>query len=222
MSRGPSLGILSTAGTLAHEMAHNLGINHDMEGWDACRKVSDGAIIPCVQCANYYENGGTQEIRPVTGHENDCCNGFMGYGNRKMIWSECSARDFENNYVSRNWQQCMETTSVTYCDSDYIRCLNGGTCKEQQNGFSCECPATHRGKNCEKLDCPTGYKYREGDVSGASLEGNIDASITECAARCSANSECGSFEFDSEKCNLNKEREPNLPPYGSWTFCSKI
>ena len=71
------------------------------------------------------------------------------------------------------------------------------------------------------MDCPLGYSYRRGDITGATLEHLIDTTFTGCAALCSANSECGSFESNLVKCNLNKEREPNAPIYGEWTFCSK-
>ena len=75
-----------------------------------CRKVTDGAIIGCVTCANYQSEQRDQLIGPVTGHPNDCCNGFMGYYDHPHYWSQCSVRMFEQHYVSRKWNQCMDTT----------------------------------------------------------------------------------------------------------------
>lgn len=60
-----------------------------------------------------------------------------------------------------------------------------------------------------------------GDMVGASLKGNIRATVAECAAECSANDECRSFESNSNICNLNKERHPNGPNYQDYMFCSK-
>ena len=64
--------------------------------------------------------------------------------------------------------------------------------------------------------------YNEGDISGATLQGHLWITLDECAARCTANEECNSFEHNlDEHCNLNKEREPDSPKYGNFIFCSK-
>ena len=53
------------------------------------------------------ENQPTTNCRAPTGHQNDCCTGFMDYGTIPRRWSECSVRDFEQYYVIRQWNRCM-------------------------------------------------------------------------------------------------------------------
>ena len=73
--------------------------------------------------------------------------------------------------------------------------------------------------------CPEGYTEKIGDVVGNSLEGGISASLNQCAAKCTANLECNSFEHKQTTmtmtCNLNKERNPNGPKVPGFIFCSK-
>ena len=73
-----------------------------------CRKNSDSSSVPCDQCANYQANNTLQPIGRVTGDANDCCNGFMGYYNHSHIWSDCSARFFQEHYISEGWSACMD------------------------------------------------------------------------------------------------------------------
>ena len=90
-------------------------MSHDYFDLDIidCRKVSDGAKIRCTKCANYQPNESLQYtmIGPVTGHPDDCCNGFMGYYDHPHYWSECSVRMFEQHYIAEKWNQCMDTTT---------------------------------------------------------------------------------------------------------------
>ena len=60
-----------------------------------------------------------------------------------------------------------------------------------------------------------------GDVVGVTLATHKLA-INECAAKCSANPNCNSFESRRNTCNLNKERLPNRSQYKDFMFCSKI
>ena len=73
--------------------------------------------------------------------------------------------------------------------------------------------------------CPEGYTEKIGDVVGNSLNGGIYASLNQCAAKCTANLECNSFEHKQTTmtmtCNLNKERYPNGPKVPGFIFCSK-
>ena len=71
--------------------------------------------------------------------------------------------------------------------------------------------------------CPKGYIYISGDIIGATLQGNIMATLQECAEKCNNNTECNSFEHSTtnDVCNLNKEAFPNGPKYGNFVFCSK-
>ena len=36
---------------------------------------------------------------------------------------------------------------VSFCD--FVTCQNGGTCKEVENDYLCECQSSYEGKNCE-------------------------------------------------------------------------
>ena len=96
-------------------MGHNLGINHDFVDvrptYSQCRKHSDGSTLSCWRCANHQSGNTLQAIGQLTGRQNDCCNGFMGYYDHPHYWSDCSNRDFEQHYVSRNWAQCMDSTT---------------------------------------------------------------------------------------------------------------
>ena len=75
---------------------------------------------------------------------------------------------------------------------------------------------------CNIVDpCPDGYVHKKGDISGASLQGDIKATLEECADKCTANSSCNSFEHKENVCNLNKESEPNGPVYQDFIFCKK-
>ena len=91
-------------------MGHNLGLQHDFYGdpYTTCRRDKDGSFIPCNQCNNYQPTNNGQPIGIVTGHKDDCCNGFLGYYDHPHVWSNCSVRDFEKHYISRNWECCMD------------------------------------------------------------------------------------------------------------------
>ena len=69
--------------------------------------------------------------------------------------------------------------------------------------------------------CPAGYSDRDGDIYGNSLEGNIAATLDQCAGHCTTNPHCHSFEYKNNNCNLNKESEPNGPRWEDFMFCSK-
>ena len=92
-------------------MGHTLGMYHDfvdgIKPYTNCRRHTDSTHKPCNQCHNY---DGTTPITEVTGHAEDCCNGFMGYGNTPKVWSDCSVRFFRQHYVSLNWSQCMDSS----------------------------------------------------------------------------------------------------------------
>ena len=76
-------------------------------------------------------------------------------------------------------------------------------------------------KSLDDNSCTAGYVHMIGDKVGASFKMNIRATVAECAAECSANEDCRSFESNSVLCNLNKERHPNGPNYADYIFCSK-
>ena len=75
--------------------------------------------------------------------------------------------------------------------------------------------------------CPDGYNDAVGDLPGS---GDPDAggstpnvaSIAACATLCSANSNCGSFEWSpTEKaCNRHTDSLPTLGRFGDYSFCS--
>ena len=69
--------------------------------------------------------------------------------------------------------------------------------------------------------CPNGYVYIDGDILGATIQGGINASLVECAKKCSKNPYCKSFEHENNHCNINKESVPNGPRYQNFIFCSK-
>ena len=115
---------------LVHEMGHNLGMKHDFDKeFQKCSKtdpeqcvtkygceiIRNGSIVSCNKCENYIydktkkdRDDDTTNCRNSTGHNDDCCTGFMDYGHvRPSNWSECSVRDFEQYYVIREWHQCM-------------------------------------------------------------------------------------------------------------------
>ena len=117
-------GILTLANILSHEVGHNLGMSHDFEGAyggepdKLCRKHTDGSILNCVQCDNFFNASyaygpnpaytSYRKLSPATGTSaNECCTGIMDYGNAPSMWSTCSARYLEQHYVSEGWFQCM-------------------------------------------------------------------------------------------------------------------
>ena len=93
-------------------MGHNLGMSHDFldvrPTYSYCKKHTDGSTISCRECANYQPGNRLQPIGQLTGSQDDCCNGFMGYDNHPHYWSDCSVRNFEQYYVSQNWHRCMD------------------------------------------------------------------------------------------------------------------
>ncbi len=76
-------------------------MNHDFAGSRrVCRRAEDGAQKKCSECnGKGWKNG-------VHG---ECCTGYMDYTPTPNYWSLCSVRDFEQAYVSQNWQRCMRT-----------------------------------------------------------------------------------------------------------------
>ena len=111
---------IMTAWTMSHEIGHNLGMSHDFNDDNKCRKVDD-TIVECEQCNNYfnsnipwYANIGNvnrnhyRKLSPETGNSNDCCTGVMDYQNRPGVWSTCSVRYFEQHYEAESWFQCMD------------------------------------------------------------------------------------------------------------------
>ena len=69
--------------------------------------------------------------------------------------------------------------------------------------------------------CPDGYRYKDGEIVNASIQGGIKATIEECALKCSKNPQCNSFEQANGQCNLNKESKPIRTKYQKFVFCSK-
>ena len=83
----------------------------------------------------------------------------------------------------------------------------------------------------ESNECPNGYAFKNGDIRGeGTIQGNIEASIEECASLCNDLAICNSFEYheiqrdgnDGHICDLNRESEPNAPRWLGCIFCSKI
>ena len=73
----------------------------------------------------------------------------MSYGSYDYDqWSTCSRSDWEQHYTSRNWGDgCLEDISSP-CTK--FTCENGGTCTETENGgFTCTCPSSVTGEQCE-------------------------------------------------------------------------
>ena len=77
--------------------------------YTTCRKHSDSTTKQCEACQNYQIGNRFQPLGPITGHSEDCCNGFMGYYDHPHYWSACSVRFFRQHYVAEKWQTCMET-----------------------------------------------------------------------------------------------------------------
>ena len=114
----------STGYTVAHETGHNMGMNHDFSG------SHGGSDNPC----NQPRPTGTR--------------GTMGYSWGTAGWSQCSRYDFEHSYAEEFWGDgCLEDISSP-CTK--FTCENGGTCTETENGgFTCTCPSSVTGEQCE-------------------------------------------------------------------------
>ena len=92
---------------MAHEIGHNLGMQHDFFGRNSdniCRAEDDGAQTPCEQCVNWNGDMLTTQSEAISG---ECCTGIMDYGNSPDYWSHCSVRYFEEHYVFNEWATCM-------------------------------------------------------------------------------------------------------------------
>ena len=94
-------------------MGHNLGMEHDFyTSKSACKSVDDGRFVWCNQCSNWDVHGNM--LVTQVGDANECCTGFMDYGNHPEYWSNCSVRNFEQHYVSENWSECMPEGDILY------------------------------------------------------------------------------------------------------------
>merc|ERR1712179_386642 len=71
--------------------------------------------------------------------------------------------------------------------------------------------------------CPASYVYVAGDIPGNGLGAFRSANIANCAKRCDAKSNCGSFEYSPRRkhCNLNSESKPTTGVYQDFDFCVK-
>merc|ERR1712179_468710 len=71
--------------------------------------------------------------------------------------------------------------------------------------------------------CPASYVYVAGDIPGNGLGAFRSANIANCAIRCDAKSNCGSFEYSPRRkhCNLNSESKPTTGVYQDFDFCVK-
>merc|ERR1712179_87859 len=71
--------------------------------------------------------------------------------------------------------------------------------------------------------CPASYVYVAGDIPGNGLGAFWSANIANCAKRCDAKSNCGSFEYSPRRkhCNLNSESKPTTGVYQDFDFCVK-
>ena len=68
-----------------------------------CKLTVDGSPIDCRNCTNWNGRMLTTEV----GIKDECCTGFMDYGNHPEYWSMCSVRHFRQHYVAQNWHECM-------------------------------------------------------------------------------------------------------------------
>ena len=92
--------------TLTHEVGHNLGMQHDFyTAKSACKLDANGRFAWCNKCTNWDKQ--LQRLNIGFGNPEDCCTGFMDYGNHPERWSNCSVRNFEQHYISLNWATCM-------------------------------------------------------------------------------------------------------------------
>ena len=72
---------VALAGTVAHEIGHNLGMNHDHIGSNA------------------------NNLRVHNGQK---CHGLMAYGQHPNVWSPCSVADFKAHYTNYMNSWCMQ------------------------------------------------------------------------------------------------------------------
>ena len=77
-------------------------------------------------------------------------------------------------------------TAVGFCT--LTACMNGGTCIEEATGFSCVCPSSHTGPNCDTDNSCTANQCLNGGT---------------CVNSTSGGSEClCNGDFDGERCEL--------------------
>ena len=74
-------------------------------------------------------------------------------------------------------------------------------------------------------DCPSGYMRKSGDIMGPGKVGQVfTATREECAAKCTIELRCLSFEHShrTRLCNLNDNGVPDGPQYQDSAFFTKL
>ena len=89
-----------------------LGMSHDFYGCYACYREDNGDLVNCKkECSNYFS---MYALKSQVGNPNECCTGFMDYGDHPHHWSNCSVREFESTYLSENWSECMPEGKILH------------------------------------------------------------------------------------------------------------